>query len=751
MVGTRLSRYHILEQIGAGGMGVVYRARDERLERDVAIKVLSAGLLADEASRRRFRKEALALSQLSHPGIAVLHDFDTDGETDFLVMEYIPGATLDQRLTSGPIPEPELARYAIQAAEGMAAAHDLGVIHRDLKPGNLRITPDGRLKILDFGLARVLDPAVRPGLAATLTEGHAAVGTLAYMAPEVLGGVGADPRSDVYSMGVVLYEMATGRAPFVEESGLALMYAVLNRTPPAPRTTNPSISPRLDAIILRAIDREPGRRYESARRLLDDLRDLAAAAEGTAETRGAPGRDRIESLAVLPLENLSGDPTQEFFADGMTEALIADLAKIGSLKVISRTSAMRFKGVRKPLPEIARELRVDAIVEGTVVRGGDRVRISAQLIDARSDTHLWAETYERPMSDVLSLQSEVARAVAREVHVKLTPQADARLALARPVNAEAHEAYFKGRYCWNRRGEDDLRRAIDYFTTAIEKDPGYAVAYVGLADAYNLQGFYTAGSPLEVFPKARAMALRALEVDPTMGEARNSLAYALLYYDRDWAASEREFRRALDNNPNYPLVHQWYMNLLAARGRFDEALVECGKARALDPLSVITSALVAWVHVFTRDYERAVAEMRTPLEMDPSWMIGSLWSAWPRQQLGRHDEAIAGLERALALSGGTPYARCHLAHGLAVAGREEEARAQLATLLEQSSTRYVSPAFMAMVSIALGDHDRAFDLLDRAVVDRSHWLVFLDVDPRFDAVRKDPRFDALRAKVGLQE
>ena len=751
MVGTRLSRYHILEQIGAGGMGVVYRARDERLERDVAIKVLSAGLLADEASRRRFRKEALALSQLSHPGIAVLHDFDTDGETDFLVMEYIPGATLDQRLASGPIPEPELARYAIQAAEGLAAAHDLGVIHRDLKPGNLRITPDGRLKILDFGLARVLDPAVRPGLAATQTEGHAVVGTLAYMAPEVLGGVGADSRSDVYSMGVVLYEMATGRAPFVEESGLALMYAVLNRTPPAPRTTNPSISPRLDAIILRAIDREPGRRYESARRLLDDLRDLAAAAEGSAETRGAPGRDRIESLAVLPLENLSGDPTQEFFADGMTEALIADLAKIGSLKVISRTSAMRFKGVRKPLPEIARELRVDAIVEGSVVRGGDRVRISAQLIDARSDTHLWGESYERALGDVLSLQSEVARAIAGEVRIKLSPQADQRLARTPRVDPAAFEAYLKGRYCWNRRTEGDLRRAADYFRQAIERDPGYALAHVGLADAFNLQGFLNVLPPGEAFPRARAAALTAVQIDAQLGEAHNSLAYARLYHDWDWAEAERGFRRALELSPGYSVAHQWYMNLLATQGRFDEALQEGMKARELDPFSVITTNAVGWMYFHKRDFERALAEMRIAMEIDPDFMIAHVWCSWPLLELGRYEEAISELERGVALAGDMSLPRAYQAYGLARAGRAVEARAIRTALVEQSATRYVSPYLLALIHVGLGEHEASLEWLERALADRSHWMTFLNVDQKLDPLRGDPRFEALRRQVGLAE
>jgi serine/threonine-protein kinase len=750
MIGTTLSRYRLLDQIGAGGMGVVYRARDERLMRDVAVKVLSPGLLSDDAARHRFRKEALALSQLSHPNIAVIHDFDTHEGVDFLVMECIEGPTLEERLVPGPLPERELLPLALQLAEALSAAHGQGVIHRDLKPSNLRITPEGRLKVLDFGLARILEPAGRPGLTMTMTDTRGAAGTLAYMAPEVLGSETPDARSDVYSCGVVLYEMATGRRPFTGDTTFSLMYSILHQTPQSPRSLAPSLPAELDALILRALDREAAKRQASGRELLAELRAIADRPAGAAAAGAGAARSKIESLAVLPLENLSGDPAQEFFADGMTEALISDIAKLGALRVISRTSVMRFKGARKSLAEIARELRVDAVVEGSVMRSGDRVRITAQLVDARTDTHLWAENYERPMSDVLALQSEVARAIANEVRMKLTQPAQALLARERHVDAAAFEAYLKGRYCWNRRGEDDMRRAIDYFQTAIEKDPGYAMAYVGLADVYNLQGFYTSRPTGETFPRARAMALKALEIDPTLGEAHNSLGYATLYYDWTWTEAERHFRRAIELNPNYALAHQWYMNLMVAQERFEEALVEGNKARTLDPFSVITTALIGWVLVFMREYDRAIAEMRTPLEMDPNWVLGNLWSSWPKLQLGRTDEAIAGLERAVAATGGTPYTRAHLVHGLAIAGRTEEARAGLAALLELSSTRYVSPVHVAQIHTALGENDEAFAWLERAVQDRAYWLVHLSVDPRFDSLRGDPRFDAVCRTVGTR-
>jgi len=755
MVGTRLSRYRILEQIGAGGMGVVYRAHDERLQRDVAIKVLSPGWLADEEARHRFRREALALSRLSHPGIAVIHDFDRHENTDFLVMEFIRGMTLDRRVADGALPADEVVSIAIQAAEALACAHELGVVHRDLKPANLLITPEGRVKVLDFGLARLLDPAALPGVSAMLTDARSTVGTLAYMAPEVLGGGTADARSDLYSLGVVMYEMTTGRRPFGGGTALALMYEVLNATPPAPRELNTDVPAALEAVMLRAMERDPERRFASAADLMRELRAISGPAGSTAGREASPagaprgGAARIESLAVLPLENLSGDPGQEYFADGLTEALIGDLARIGSLRVISRTSVMRFKGVRKSLPEIARELNVDGIVEGSVVRGGDRVRITAQLIDARADSHLWSEKYERPMSDILALQSDVAGAIAREVQAKLSPDAKVRLASPRRVDPEAFEAYLRGRYCWNRRTDDDLRRSMDFFREAIDKDPSYALAYSGLADVHNLMGFFYISPPADSFAVARAIALQALEIDSDCADAHNSLGYARLYHDWDWEGSERSFRTALEINPGSGIIHVWYANLLAARGRFGEALAVGKKARELDPLSVVANHVVGWILYLMRRHEESFELMRARLEVDRSWAYGFVWSAWPLQEMGRHAQALELLERMMTLSGGSPLARASLARGLALAGRPAEARTLLTELIEESSTQYVSPLLIALVHSALGEADPAFRWLDRACEDRSHWLVFLDVDACFDSLRADPRFAVLRERVGV--
>ena len=532
---TRLGPYEVIAPLGAGGMGEVYRARDTRLGREVAVKVMREGALHDADARRRFRGEAIALCRLSHPNVAAVFDVGTEEGTDYLVMELIPGASLAERLREEPLPAAEILPISLQLAEGLAAAHAAGIVHRDLKPANIRVTPEGRLKVVDFGLALELEPSVSLEDMATVTLPGQVAGTLAYMAPEVLNGARADTRSDVFSLGVVLYELATGHHPFPVGSAIELLNAIANRTAASPRALRPELPEGFDAVILSAMQREPSRRPASAGEVLAALQMVAGGGtlRRAAKAPSRSTRARIRSLVVLPLDNLSGDPAQDFFADGMTEALIADLAKIDGLRVISRTSAMRYKGARRPLPEIGAELGVDAVVEGAVVRAGGRVRITAQLIHAATDTHLWADSYDRDLSDVLTLQSEAARAIAAEIRIKLSPRAKARLESAPRVNPEAYEAYLRGRHHLTRRTEEALLNAADYFRHAIDLDPTYALAYVGLADVHNLLGYWSYRTPAEAFPRSKAAARRALELDPGVGEAHISLAYALHYHDWD--------------------------------------------------------------------------------------------------------------------------------------------------------------------------------------------------------------------------
>ena len=497
MIGRTLGHYHILAKLGAGGMGEVYRARDERLEREVALKILPAGSLGDEAARKRFRREALALSRLNHPNIAVIYDFDSDAGVDFLAMECVPGQTLAERLAGGTPTEQETVTLALQIAEGLEEAHEHGIVHRDLKPGNIMVTPKGRAKVLDFGLAKLLRTVEGTRSAETLPE--VVAGTLPYMAPEQVRGEPVDARSDIFSLGSVVYEMATGRRAFGETAMSRLIDAILHQSVVPPRALNPRLSTELERILLKCLEKSPDSRYQSLREFSVDLRRLLSSLTATAAPRPAPlarqarrrtavwslgtvlvalvlaglaiglwrGRTRspsgpraIQSLAVLPLENFSGDPQQEYFADGMTEELITDLGKINRLRVISRTSVMQYKRTRKPIPEIASELAVDAVVEGSILQSQGRVRVTAQLIEARTDRHLWAQRYERETRDVLRLQDEIARAIAREIEVTLTPEEQARLASSLPVDPEANEAYLRGRFELRKESRDGNERAV---------------------------------------------------------------------------------------------------------------------------------------------------------------------------------------------------------------------------------------------------------------------------------------------------
>lgn len=459
----------------------------------------------------------------------------------------------------------------------------------------------------------------------------------------------------------------------------------------------------------------------------------------------------VESLAVLPLQNLTGDPSQEYFVDGMTDTLIANLTQIGALRVISRTSVMQYKGTPKPMPQIARELNVDAVVEGAVARSRDRVRITAQLIHAPTDQHLWAKQYERDFRDVLLLQSEVARAIANEIQVRLTPQEQARLAGARSVNPEAYEAHLKGRFHWNKRTEEELKKGIAYFEQAIEKDPAYALAYAGLADCYNLLGatVYGALPPREAYPRAKAAAAKALEIEEALAEPHTSLAWAAFAFYWDFTSAEREFRRAIELNPNYATAHHWYAFYLVARARWNEAISEIRRARDLDPVSLIINTNVGVILYFARQYDEAIDQFRRALELDPGF-VPAYWSLeWAYEQKGRYEEAITAIEHALRLSGGSPVYDSMRGHAYAVAGKRAEAQKVIEELQALSNRRYVSPFEIALVYIGLGDTGEAFRWLDRAYEERSFWLVLLNVDPRFDHLRSDQRFQDLVRRVGL--
>ena len=781
MIGHMLGHYRLVAQLGAGGMGVVYRAHDERLDRDVAVKVLPAATLADEATRKRFRREALALSKLNHPNIATIFDFDTQDNIDFLVMELVAG---DGVRATHALPEKEVVRLGMQLADGLAAAHAEAIVHRDLKPGNLRLTVDGRLKILDFGLARLLSP---PNEAATITvSAPQAVGTLPYMAPEQVRGA-VDARVDIYAAGAVLYELATGEGLFPGTSGLELLDAILHRNVVPPRSVNPRISPALERIIVKALDKDPERRYQSARELGVDLarlglaeapvpvavrrrpsrlrRTLAVPAAALIVLAIAAGmnlggvRDRwtgestlpaITSLVVLPLTNLSGDPEQDYFADGMTEALINDLGRLGAMRVISRTSAMLYKTTNQSLPEIARALHVDAVVEGTVLRAGSRVRITAQLIHASSERHLWAEAYERDLGDVLELQREVAQDVANQIRAKVSPDP----ALPRPARATdpaAYEAYLKGQYYLNKRSEDGIRKSVEYFSEASARDPGMAQAYAGLADAYSLLGYagYSILDPRDAMPKAKAAAQQALSLDKESAEGYARLAYIAMNYDWDRSGSENLFRRAIELNPSYARAHQSYAWHLASLGQHDSARREIEKALDLDPLSLIINHNVGWMAWYARQFDRAIVAYRQTLDLDSNFALAHASLGQALTLKGQYSEGIAELEKANELEGRPTVTVGSLGYARARSGDRPGAQAILAELLERSKTRHVPGYWIAVVHAGLGDRNRAFEWLERAYQEREGILIPLNVDPFFDGLRDDPRFASIIRRVGF--
>jgi TolB-like protein/Tfp pilus assembly protein PilF len=788
--GIRLGAYEILSPLGAGGMGEVYRARDTRLGRQVAVKVLTERLMDDPHARARFEREARAVAALSHPNIIALHDVGYENGIAFAVMELLDGEGLDRRLASGRLSLANAIEIAAAVADGLASAHARGVVHRDLKPANIFITRDGLVKILDFGLAK-RDPfrshASAGSTTADETEPGAVRGTYAYMAPEQVKGDPVDPRGDIFSLGCVLYEMLAGRRPFPGETPAETMAAILRDRPPALDSAAVGIPAGLDALVDRCLEKDPDARFQSARDLSFALRSLLSGSghpvpvvppRRRAAFRPRAGviaagvvlaaasvvlwflrpelfpfsrPTRIESVAVLPLVNLSPDREQDYFADAMTEELTARLARLGSWRVTSRTSAMAYRGTLKKAPEIARELGVDALIEGSVSRDGQRVRITAQLIDGRTDRHIWADTFERELTDVLQIQSEVARAIASEVNLTVTPERSAGLAAAtRTVLPAAYDAYVRGRHAWEKRSEADLRQAIRFFEESIDADPTYAPAYAGLADCYGQLGYGSYISPDDAFPRARGAAKKALDLDPRLAEAHASLGFALMYYDWNFAESEAEFKRSIDLNPNYAIAHQWYAYLLTALERpLADAEREIAIARSLDPLSVPILTDRAYVLYYYGQTNEALHWVDQALEMNPAFPLGHFWLGRIYTSQGRFDEAERELQKIGALRTWTP-AMATLGDLHARAGRPDAAKAVLAefdALVRQG--RYASAYAIAVIHAGLGDRERALSYLERALRERSHWLVWLKRDPRWNAIRADLRFAALVRQVGL--
>jgi len=748
LINRIVSHYRILERLGGGGMGEVYKAEDTRLNRFVALKFLPKEMSSNRDALERFQREARAASSLNHENICIIHDIGEYEQGPFIVMEYLEGETLKHRIESKLFKTDELLELAIQISKGLDAAHNKAIVHRDIKPANIFHTDSGRIKILDFGVAKLtvkknqslqaseLSSASTLFPAENLTETGIAVGTVAYMSPEQARGEILDVRTDLFSFGAVLYEMATGHRAFPGNTAAIIFDSILHKSPEIASNFNPDLPHELQKIIEKALEKDRKLRYQSATEIHVDLQRLKRLP--LSEIKSVSRHPH--SIAVLPFVDMSPGKDQEYFCDGIAEELINALAKIKGLQVASRTSSFQFKGKADDASRIGEKLNVETLLEGSVRKAGKKLRITAQLIKTADGYHLWSEKYDREMEDVFAIQDEIARTIVNMLKVQLGVQPGS-LIQPHSTDIEAYNLFLKGRYYWNKRTTETLKKSVDYFELAIDRDPAYALAYAGLADSYGVLGYQEAMRPRDVMPKAKSAAAKALEIDETLAEAHASLGYARMHYDYDWAGAESEYKRSIELNPSYPTCHHWYALLLAAMERSEESIAQIKLAQGLDPLSLVINAVHGYILYFAREYDQAIDQCQKTLELDQKfgitrWILGHAY-----EQKGMPNEAIKQFQETVNQSG--DIALGCLGHVYAVAGEKDKALKIANDLEERSLSAYVSPYYCGLVYAGLGDNNLAFEWLERAFDQHSSPLMYLRVEPQLDSLRNDPRFDRL--------